>query len=86
MYVLCGGVVEEGGDGKLTSEGGSRKCMLVKDRMGVEVQRIVMENIGSDLSEHQVWYNLKYDRQMLMPVKGDMDVRMIFKGNDEHSV
>ena len=45
---------------------------------------MAMETIGSDLSEHKVWYSLKYNRQILMPVEGDMDVRMIFKGTDEH--
>ena len=38
--------------------------------------------IGSDLSEHKVRYNLNYDRQTLIAVEGDTDVRL--KGNDEH--
>ncbi|KAJ8423109.1 hypothetical protein Cgig2_004477 [Carnegiea gigantea] len=54
--------------------------------MGIEeVRRMVMETIDGDLLVHKVWYNLKYDKQMLMPVEGDRDMRMIFKENDEHS-
>jgi len=30
-------------------------------------------------------HSLKYDRNMIMAVEGDTDVRMMFKGNDEHS-
>ena len=29
-------------------------------------------------------YSLKYDRQMLIAVEGDMNAKIIFKGNDEH--
>ena len=37
--ILCvmGGMLEQSGDGKVTYEGGSRRCMVVK-----EVQRMVM--------------------------------------------
>ena len=42
------------------------------------------EVVGSGLSEHKVRYSLKYARQMLIIVEGDMDVRIIFKGNNEH--
>ena len=60
-------MLEEAGDGKVTYEGWSKKNMLVKEGMGVkEVRRVVKETIRGDLSEHKVWYNLKYDRQMLM--------------------
>ena len=53
--------------------------------MGVEdMQRTTTEITGNELSEHKIWYNLKYDLQMLMAVEGNVDVRMVFKGNDEH--
>ncbi|KAJ8445834.1 hypothetical protein Cgig2_027915 [Carnegiea gigantea] len=83
---MCyGEVLEEGGDEEVTFEGRSRKHMLVKERMGVkEVRIMVKETIGGNLSEHKVWYNLKYDRQMLMSVEANMDVRIIFNGNDEY--
>ena len=31
-----------------------------------------------------MWYSLKYDRNMKMAMEGDSNVRMMFKGNDEH--
>ncbi|KAJ8445601.1 hypothetical protein Cgig2_018542 [Carnegiea gigantea] len=31
----------------------------------------------------KLWYNLKYDRRMVMAVEGDADVRMFFKGNEK---
>jgi len=44
----------------------------------------VKETIGGDLLEQKVWYNLKYNMQILMDVERDMNVRMMFKENDEH--
>ncbi|KAJ8436183.1 hypothetical protein Cgig2_010427 [Carnegiea gigantea] len=77
-------VFEESGDGKATYEGGLRKCMLVKEGMSIEEMRtLVKEPIGSDLSEHKVRYSLNYDRQTLIAVEEDTDVRL--KGNNEHS-
>ncbi|KAJ8420184.1 LOW QUALITY PROTEIN: hypothetical protein Cgig2_013364 [Carnegiea gigantea] len=53
--------------------------------MGLEeALRMMKEITGSDLSEQKLWYSLKYDTQMLTAVEGDTDVRIIFKGNDEH--
>ena len=46
---------------------------------------MLKEIIRSDLLEQKIWYSLKYDRQMLMELEGDMDMSMMFKGNDEHS-
>ena len=78
-------MLEEGGDGKITYKGGLRKCMLVNEGMEAkEVRTLENEVVASDLWEHKVRYSLKYDRQILMTVKGDMNVRMIFKENDEH--
>ncbi|KAJ8431017.1 hypothetical protein Cgig2_017195 [Carnegiea gigantea] len=46
--------------------------------------RMVKEIKGSHLSEDKLWYSLKYERQILLVVEGDTDVRMIFTGNDKH--
>ncbi|KAJ8421874.1 hypothetical protein Cgig2_028023 [Carnegiea gigantea] len=73
VYVLWGELEE-----------GSRKYILVNEGIGVEeVRRMVTKIIDSDLSEHKLWYNLKYDRQMFIVVEKNMDVRIVFKGNDE---
>jgi len=45
---------------------------------------MVTEITGNDLSEQKLWYSLKYDRGIVMAVKGDADVRMFLKGNEEH--
>ena len=78
----------ESGDGKVTYEGGSRTCMVVRERTGAEeLFKMVRKMIESDKSEEKLWYSLKYDRKMLVPVEVDSDVvhvEVIFKGNDEH--
>jgi len=85
LCLLWRGMLEQSVDGKITYEGGSRKSMVLKEAIMTEkVQRMVMEIIGSDFSKQKVLYNLKSGQTMLMPVEGDADVRMIFKGNDEH--
>ena len=79
---IMGGVLEECGNGKVKYKGGSKRHVLVKEVMKVEeVHRMVKEIVGSDKSEQKVWYRLKYNQQMLMPIDGDMDVSMIFKEN-----
>jgi len=67
--ILCvmGGMLGESGDRQVTYEGGSRRCMVVKEVVREEeVHRLVMETTGRDLSEQKLWYSLKYSRQMLM--------------------
>ena len=66
------GVVEESGEEKVTHNGSSRKCMLSKERTGVvELGRIVRETfISGGVTERKMWYSLKYDRHMLMPLGG----------------
>jgi len=41
------GVLEDGGEGKIRHDGGSRKCMLEREEMGVEkLRRMVRETVG----------------------------------------
>ena len=85
VYVLWGGELEEDGDGKLSYVGGLTKFILLKEGMVMEeVLRPVTGIRGCDLRDGKLWYSLKYDWQMLMAIEGDVDVRMILKGNDEH--
>jgi len=85
VYVLWGGVFEDGAEGKMVYKGGSRKCMVVRDGMGVEELRgMIQETVGGGVEVERIWYSLKYDRNMIMAVEGDMDVRMMLKGNEEH--
>ncbi|KAJ8437198.1 hypothetical protein Cgig2_007548 [Carnegiea gigantea] len=71
------GKQQKGGYGKVTYVGRSRKCIVVKDVMGLEeMRRMVTEITGSDLFEHKLLYNLKCIQQMLMAVER--------RGNGEH--
>ena len=82
---VMGGELEESGDGKVTYVEGLTKCIMLKEGMAVEeVLRLVTDITGSDLCERKLWYNLKYGRPMLMAVEEDVDVRIIFKRNNEH--
>ena len=76
--------MEDGGDGKMRYNGGSRKCVLVLEGMGVEeLREMVRKTVGAGVEVDRIWYSLKYDRNMLMAMEGDTDVRMMFKENDE---
>ncbi|KAJ8431304.1 hypothetical protein Cgig2_018376 [Carnegiea gigantea] len=80
-----GGDVVESRDGKVTYEGGSRKCMVVREGLGAEeLLKMVRKMTGSDMSEEKLWYSLKYDREILVAIEVDSDLEVIFKGNDEH--
>ena len=48
----------ESGDRKVTYEGGSRKCMVVREGTGVEeLLKMLRKMIGSDISEEKLWYS-----------------------------
>ena len=72
-------MLEQSRDVRVMYKGGSRKCMVANEGMGLEEVRRMELITGTDLSEDKLWYNLKYNRQILMEVEGDTDVRMIFK-------
>jgi len=46
-------------------------------------RRLVRETVGGGVPVERHWNSLKYDRNMLTVVEGDMDVRMMFQKNDE---
>jgi len=73
------------GKKKIRYDGGLRKSMLASEGMGVEeFKRMVRETIGDGVQVGRLCYSLKYNRNMIMAVDGNMDVRMIFIENDEH--
>jgi len=44
---IMGGVMEDGGEEKMRYNGGSRKCMLVREGMGVEeLREMVRKTVG----------------------------------------
>ena len=60
MYFLYGRMVAQSREGKVIYEGGSRKCMVVKEGMGVEeVIGMIKEITGTDMSGKKLWYILK---------------------------
>ena len=78
-------VLEDGGEEKIRYDGGSRKCVLAREGMGVEELRgMVPTTVEDGVQVKKLWYSLKYDRNIIMAVEGYTDVRMMFKGNDEH--
>ena len=50
-----------------------------------ELREMVRETVGVGVEVDRMWHSLKYNGNMIMAVEGDMDVRMTFKRNDEHS-
>ncbi|KAJ8420746.1 hypothetical protein Cgig2_019814 [Carnegiea gigantea] len=80
---VVGGELEEGGYGKVTYMGGSRKCIVVKKGMGPEEgRRMVTEITGSDLSKHKLWYSLKCDWKISMTIEKGCGCEDIFLGRD----
>ena len=53
----------DGGEGKMRYNGGSRKCVLVWEEMGVEELR-EMVAVGAGVEVDRIWYSLKYDGNM----------------------
>jgi len=49
-----------------------------------ELGRLLQEAVGHDVLLERLWYSLKYNKNLLMVVEGDMDVKMMLKRNDEH--
>jgi len=80
-----GGVVEDGGEGKIRYNGGSKKCVLVREGMGLDdLREMVQETVGAGVEVDRTWYSLKYDRNVIMAMEVDTNVRMMFKENDEN--
>jgi len=83
LCIYYGGVVEDGREGKMRYNGGLRKCVLVWEGMGVEeLREMVRKTVRAGVEVDRTWYSVKYDRNMIMAVEGDTDVRMMFKAND----
>ena len=49
-----------------------------------ELRGLVRETVGDGVIVERMWHSLKYDRNMIMAMDEDTDVRMMFKGNAEH--
>ena len=64
--------MEDGGEGEMVYNGGSRKCVVVREGMGVkELREMVRETVGAGVKVYRIWYSLKYDRNIIMAVEGD---------------
>ena len=82
---VMGGSDGGGEDGKVTYLGRTKKCVVLKEGARIEeVRTVVIELSGIELSERKMWYSLKYDRGLVMALEGEADVRMFFRGNEEH--
>ena len=71
--------MKDGGEGKITYHGESKRCVLIRKGMGVEELRgLVQETVEDGVVVEMLRYSLKYDRNMIMAVDGDTDMRMMF--------
>jgi len=86
VYVCWGGVLDDGGNGLMTSVGGRNACIWISPSMRVgDVLKLLEREIGESVRERHVWYSLKFDRRMLMALEKDEDVVKLVRGNDGHA-
>ena len=84
LYLCWGGQLECGVNGVLSYEGGSSDCVWLKEDMGLDdVVKVVEGTIEEGLQGRSLWYSTKYDRRMVLPLRRDVDVGKLVKGNDE---
>lgn len=85
VYFFWGGYVQEE-DGKVSYQGGSRDCVLLSESMGLdEAKSRLMRRVGSASKEEKLWYTLKFDRKIFLPLDADEAVEAMFMGNEEHA-
>ena len=82
VYVCWGGYLECVANGLLTYHGGNSNYVWLTQDMGVDdVMQLVEETIREGLRERMLWYNTKYDWNMLMVLQRDGDIGKLIKGN-----
>ena len=83
VYICWGGYLERSVDGLVTYHGGNNDCVWLTEDMRIDdVMKLVQETIQEELRNRMMWYNTKYDRNMLMALQRDGDVRKLMKDND----
>jgi len=86
VYVCWGRVLNDGVNGLMTYVGGRNACMWISPSMGVgDVLNLLEREMGESVRGQHVWYSLKFDRRMLMPLEKDEDVVKLVRGNDGHA-
>ena len=81
---LCWGQLECGVNGVLSYQGGSSDCVWLRQDLGLhDVVKVVEGTIQEGLQGRSLWYSTKYDRKMVLPLRRDVDVGKLVKGNDE---
>jgi len=86
VYVCWGGVLHEGTNGVMTYAGGNSRCIWVYDNMRYgDVLKLVEHAMGVVSKEVNVWYTMKFDRRMFLPLENDGDIRSMMRGNDGHA-
>jgi len=86
VYVRWGGVLEEGVNGLMTYVGGRNACMWISPSVGVgDVLKLMEREMGESVGGRHVWYSMKFDRGLLMPLVKDEDVVKLVRGNDGHA-
>jgi len=86
VYFFWGGYVQEDDDGKVSYQGGSRDCVLLSESMSLdEAKSRLMRRVSSASKEEKLWYTLKFDRKIFLPLDTDDAVEAMFMGNEEHA-
>jgi len=86
VYVCWGGVLQDGTNGVMTYAGGNSRCIWVYDNMRYcDVLKLVENAVGVAWKEVNVWYTMKFDRRLLLPLENDGDIRSMMRGNDGHA-
>ncbi|KAJ8420632.1 hypothetical protein Cgig2_009445 [Carnegiea gigantea] len=68
--VLLGG--DDGINGVMMYVGGTTRCVWVSEDMGAgDVWKVLEETVGVGLMGKTVWYNMKYDRRLMLPFVND---------------
>ena len=50
-----------------------------------EMWKVLEKEIGERMRGREVWYALKFDRQLLMPFAKEEDIVKLVRGNDDHT-
>lgn len=86
VYFFWGGYAQEEDDGSLSYQGGSRDCVLVSESMSLDdVKGRLMRRVGQGFDEQKLWYTLKFDRKIFLPLDTEDAVEAMFMGNEEHA-
>lgn len=85
MYLHYGGSFIVKCNKSVDYDGGSKSGAIIDDGMSVEeVISVCCKRFNISSEEKNVWYSLKFDRSILMPLVDDASLVEIFEFNEEY--